>query len=103
MLKSIIRAMIMSRARSAAEHVLRHIDDATLKDIGHDRHSFVAASVEAVRKDLDNMEQQKAAPINQTLWGLCKPQVCLGGIFSPRRLILPDFSAPVQSKNISNV
>lgn len=69
MLKSIYRAMIMGRARSAANKALRYLDDATLKDIGHDRNSFVAASVEAVRRDLDEMEQQKAAPINPNLVG----------------------------------
>ena len=69
MLKSIYRALVISRARSAAYEALRYLDDATLKDIGHDRHSFVAAAISSVTKDLDSMEQTKAAPVNANLVG----------------------------------
>lgn len=69
MLKSIYRAMVLSRAKSAAHEVLKYMDDQTLADIGHSRHTFVEASVKNVMVDFDNAQKEKTAPVNPNLVG----------------------------------
>ena len=60
MLKKIYKAMVLSRAASAANETLRTLSDSQLDDIGLSRASFVSEIVNSVRKDLDNAEIYKS-------------------------------------------
>ena len=60
MLKKIYKAMVLSRAASAANETLRTLSDSQLDDIGLSRASFVSEIVNSVRKDLDNAENNKS-------------------------------------------
>ena len=73
MLKKIYKVMVLSRAASAANETLKTLSDSQLDDIGLSRASFVSEIVNSVRKDLDNVKNNKtkremiAALINPNL------------------------------------
>ena len=56
MLKKLFRAMILSRAASAANQTLKTLSDRQLDDMGLSRTTFVSEIVKSVRKDLDTAE-----------------------------------------------
>ena len=58
MLKKLFRAMILSRAASAANETLKTLSDRQLDDIGLSRATFVSEIVKSVRKDLDTAENK---------------------------------------------
>ena len=60
MLKKIYKVMVLSRAASAANETLRTLSDSQLDDIGLSRASFVSEIVNSVRKDLDNVENERS-------------------------------------------
>ena len=53
MFKKFYRAMILSRAASAANETLKTLSDRQLDDMGLSRATFVSEIVNSVRKDLD--------------------------------------------------
>ena len=53
MFKKFYRAMILSRAVSAANETLKTLSDRQLDDMGLSRATFVSEIVNSVRKDLD--------------------------------------------------
>ena len=60
MLRAIYRAIIIGRAKSAANYVARNLSDRQLNDIGHSRSTLVSASVQSVIKDLDEADKRRA-------------------------------------------
>jgi uncharacterized protein YjiS (DUF1127 family) len=56
MFKKFYRAMILSRAASAANETLKTLSDRQLDDMGLSRATFVSEIVKSVRKDLDTAE-----------------------------------------------
>ena len=56
MLKKLFRAMILSRAASAANQTLKTLSDRQLDDMGLSRTTFVSEIVSSVGKDLDTAE-----------------------------------------------
>ncbi len=56
MFKKFYRAMILSRAASAANETLKTLSDRQLDDMGLSRATFVSEIVNSVRKDLDAVE-----------------------------------------------
>jgi hypothetical protein len=59
MLNAMYRAMVIGRARSAAEQIARNMSNRQLADIGHDRWSLVDASVKAMKDELDAKEAKR--------------------------------------------
>ena len=57
MLKKLFRAMILSRAASAANQTLETLSDRQLDDMGLSRTTFVSEIVISVMKDLDKAEK----------------------------------------------
>ena len=57
MLKKLFKAMILSRAASAANQTLKTLSDRQLDDMGFSRATFVGEIVNSVRKDLDTVEK----------------------------------------------
>ena len=53
MFKKFYRAMILSRAASAANETLKTLSDRQLDDMGLSRATFVSEIVKSARKDLD--------------------------------------------------
>ena len=77
MLSAFYRAMIIGRAKSAAEQAVNFLSATQLKDIGHTRWSFIEQSVASVTKELDEAERKwnnKAIryPEKPGLWVLYK-------------------------------
>ncbi len=60
MLRAIYRAIIIGRAKSAANHLARNLSDRELADIGYSRSTFLSKSVESVIKELDEAENRRA-------------------------------------------
>ena len=56
MFKKFYRAMILSRAASAANETSKTLSDRQLDDMGLSRATFVSEIVNSVRKDLDAAE-----------------------------------------------
>ena len=56
MFKKLYKAMILSRAASAANETLKTLSDRQLDDMGLSRTTFVSEIVNSVRKDLDTTE-----------------------------------------------
>ena len=56
MFKKLYKAMILSRAASAANETLKTLSDRQLDDMGLSRATFVSEIVNSVRKDLDAAE-----------------------------------------------
>ena len=77
MLKKLFRAMILSRAASAANQTLKTLSDRQLDDMGLSRATFVSEIVNSVRKDLDAAESSPSTRqiinqiINPNLAGVC--------------------------------
>ena len=59
MLHVMYRAVVIGRARSAAEQIARNMSDRQLKDIGHTRYSIVKSAVESVTKELEEKRQKR--------------------------------------------
>ena len=77
MLNAMYRAMIIGRARSAAEQIARNMSERQLADIGHDRWSLVDASVKAMKDELDAKEAKRKSdairyPDKPGLWVIYK-------------------------------
>ena len=70
MLKKLFRAMILSRAASAANETLKTLSDRQLDDMGLSRATFVSEIVKSVRKDLDTAENNMShrQMINQIVY-----------------------------------
>ena len=60
MFKKFYKAMILSRAASAANETLKTLSDRQLDDMGLSRATFVSEIVNSVRKDLDTAENSPA-------------------------------------------
>ena len=56
MLKKLLRAMILSRAASAANQTLKTFSESQLDDMGCSRTTFVSEIVKCFRKDLGTAE-----------------------------------------------
>ena len=56
MLKKLFRAMILSRAASAANETFKTLSDRQLVDMGLSGATFVSEIVKSVKKDLDTAE-----------------------------------------------
>ena len=56
MLKKLFRAMILSRAASAANETFKTLSDRQLDDMGLSGATFVSEIAKSVRKDLDTAE-----------------------------------------------
>ncbi len=69
MFKKFYRAMILSRAASAANETLKTLSDRQLDDMGLSRATFVSEIVNSVRKDLDAVENSPSTRqmINQII------------------------------------
>ena len=69
MFKKFYRAMILSRAASAANATLKTLSDRQLDDMGLSRATFVSEIVNSVRKDLDAAESRPSTRqmINQII------------------------------------
>ena len=69
MSKKFYRAMILSRAASAANETLKTLSDRQLDDMGLSRATFVSEIVNSVRKDLDAAESSPSTRqmINQII------------------------------------
>ena len=69
MFKKLYKAMILSRAASAANETLKTLSDRQLDDMGLSRATFVSEIVNSVRKDLDTAENNPSARqmINQMI------------------------------------
>ncbi len=59
MLNAIYRAIIIGRARSAAEQIARNMSERQLKDIGYTKYEIVQSAVENVTKELNEKDQQR--------------------------------------------
>ena len=59
MLRAFYRAIVIGRAKSAAEQAVNYMSDAQLKDIGHTRWSFIEQSVASVTKELGEAERKR--------------------------------------------
>ncbi len=75
MLNAIYRAIIIGRAKSAANYVVRNLSNRELNDFGHTRSSFISASVQNVIKDLNETERScnqgaTRKPARKGLWSL---------------------------------
>ena len=69
MLRTLYRAMIISRAKSAAYQTLALLSDRELADIGYTRTSFVRAYIDNIVAELDANDAAAALPINANLVG----------------------------------
>jgi len=69
MLKTLYRAMIISRAKSAAYQTLALLSDRDLADIGYSRASFVDAYIANIVAELDANDASAALPTNANLVG----------------------------------
>ena len=58
MLHVMYRAVVIGRARSAAEQIARNMSDRQLKDIGYTRYNIVQSAVESVTKELEEKRQK---------------------------------------------
>ena len=69
MLKSLYRAMIISRAKSASYQTLAILTDRELADIGYTRASFVDAYIANITTELDANDAAAELPVNANLVG----------------------------------
>ena len=69
MFKKFYRAMILSRAASAANETLKTLSDRQLDDMGLSRATFVSEIIDSVSKDLDTAENSPSTRqmINQII------------------------------------
>ena len=59
MLRAMYRAIIIGRAKSAVEHIAKHLSAEQLKDIGHTKRTLIEQSVANVTKELDQAETER--------------------------------------------
>lgn len=69
MLKSLYRAMIISRAKSASYQTLAILTDRELADIGYTRASFVDAYIANITAELDANDAAAELQVNANLVG----------------------------------
>ena len=69
MLKTLYRAMVISRAKSAAYQTLAILSDRELADIGYSRALFVDAYIADIIEELDANDAAAASPVNTNLVG----------------------------------
>ena len=69
MLKTLYRAMVISRAKSAAYQTLAILSDRELTDIGYSRAAFVDAYIADIIAELDANDAVAASPVNTNLVG----------------------------------
>ena len=69
MLQTLYRAMVISRAKSAAYHTLAILSDRELADIGYSRASFIDAYIANIVAELDENDAAVASPVNPNLIG----------------------------------
>ena len=69
MLRTLYRAMIISRAKSAAYQILAILSDRELADIGYSRTSFVDVYVANIVADMGADNAAAALPVNANLVG----------------------------------
>jgi len=60
MLRAKYRALMIGRAKSAAEKVACNLSEEQLNDIGHGRSTLVATSVQSMIKELDEADKRRA-------------------------------------------
>ena len=60
MLNKIYRAIVISRAKTAAINTLAHLSERDLNDMGISRASFIEAQVESVIAELDAQDRETA-------------------------------------------
>merc|ERR1711988_1280134 len=75
MLNAIYRAIIIGRAKSAANYAASNLSDRQLSDFGHSRSSFISASVQNVMEELEEAEKRRnhraiRKPTRKGLWTL---------------------------------
>ena len=59
MLRALYRAIIIGRAKSAAEQIVKQLSEEQLKDIGHTKWTLMEQSVSNVTKELDQAELER--------------------------------------------
>ena len=69
MLRTLYRAMIISRAKSSAYQILAILSDRELADIGYSRTSFVDAYVANIVANMGADNAAAASPVNANLVG----------------------------------
>ena len=69
MLRTLYRAMVVSRAKSAAYQTLAILSDREIADIGYSRASFVNAYIANIIAELDANDAVAALPVNANLVG----------------------------------
>lgn len=60
MFRNIYRALVLSRTKSAAIQVANQLTQRDLNDMGYSRFEIVNSSVELVRKELDQVDLERA-------------------------------------------
>ncbi len=69
MLRTLYRAMVISRAKSAAYQTLAMLSDRELADIGYSRASFVDAYIANIVAEMYANDAAAASPVNANLVG----------------------------------
>lgn len=69
MLRTLYRAMVINRAKSAAHQTLAMLSDRELADIGYSRVSFVDAYIADIIAELDANDAAAASPVNANMVG----------------------------------
>ena len=69
MLRTLYRAIVISRAKSAAYQILAMLSDRELADIGYSRTSFVDAYIANLVEELDANDATAASLVNANLVG----------------------------------
>jgi len=69
MLRPLYRAMVISRAKSAAHQTLAMLSDRELADIGYSRASFVDTYIANIVAELDANDAAAASPMDASFVG----------------------------------
>ena len=69
MLRTLYRAMVIGRAKSAAYQTLAMLSDRELADIGYSRQTFVDAYIANLVEELDANDATAASLVNANLVG----------------------------------
>ena len=69
MLRTLYRAMVIGRAKSAAYQTLAMLSDRELADIGYSRQTFVDAYIANIVEELDAKDATAASLVNANLVG----------------------------------
>ena len=72
MLRATYRAIIIGKARSAANYIASRLSDRELSDINYSRSTFISKSLESVIKDLDADDKLRAQKVIRpsSLWSM---------------------------------